>query len=198
MISALVYHLKQALANSSDKIERRRFLTPFYNPIDRKQLSQLQENATELKVDRIISRFNVKERSCIAALFLAAAGSLGFLAVLNAVHAAEPIYLRVNQVGYLPFEEKLGFALTNADLSGQTFSVVSDSGANVLTAPVGNDRGAYGNFTHLYELNFSGVRTTGSFRLRVASDDSPIFAIGANTYTDMFRSEERLVGKECK
>ena len=210
MISALVYHLKQALANSSDKIERRRFLTPFYNPIAREQLSQRQENATESfldferivnmsgeqqattagilaqKADRIISRFNVKERSCIAALFLAAAGSLGFLAVLNAVHAAEPIYLRVNQVGYLPFEEKLGFALTNADLSGQTFSVVSDSGANVLTAPVGNDRGAYGNFTHLYELNFSAVRTTGSFRLRVASDDSPIFAIGANTYGDMF------------
>ena len=134
------------------------------------------------KVDRIISRFNVKERSCIAALFLAAAGSLGFLAVLNAVHAAEPIYLRVNQVGYLPFEEKLGFALTNEDLNGRTFNVVSDSGANVLTAPVGSDRGAYGNFTHLYELNFSGVRTTGSFQPRLASNDSPIFAIDANAY----------------
>ncbi len=57
--------------------------------------------------------------------------------------AAPVVYLRLNQVGYLPTEPKIAFALTNQNFSGQTFQVVTAVGAApVFTGPVGADGAA--------------------------------------------------------
>lgn len=112
----------------------------------------------------------------------------GAMAQCNRADAsiAASIFLRVNQVGYLPDESKTAVALTNDDLSGQTFSVVTEAdGREVFTGEVGADRGAYGNFAYLYELDFSNLTGPGAYRLSLGGDTSPCFVITTGAYANM-------------
>lgn len=92
-------------------------------------------------------------------------------------------YIRVNQVGYLPAERKVGLLLTNSNAGNQTFRVVgSPGGATAFSARVGPDRGPYGTFDHLYELSFSGLNRPGAYRIRLGSSASPVFTIAESSY----------------
>jgi endoglucanase len=95
------------------------------------------------------------------------------------------IYLRANQVGYLPSEQKVVLAWTNQSFSGQSFQVVNSQGSNAFTGVVGLDRGKYGNFNHLYELDFSPVKTPGRFTVRISGVSSTPFIIGSETYSPL-------------
>jgi hypothetical protein len=98
---------------------------------------------------------------------------------------AAPVYVRLNQVGYLPAEPKLALAMTDETLNGQTFNVIAAQGGSpVFTGSVGIDRGAYGDFAHLYELDFVGLTASGRYRLQVGSEPSPAFTIGTSVYAD--------------
>ena len=102
--------------------------------------------------------------------------------------AAQPqsgIYLRANQIGYLPSEQKVVLALTNQNLSGQSFQVVSSQGTNAFSGLVGNDRGGYGNFSHLYELDFSSFKTSGRYTARISGAASIPFDIGSDIYAPL-------------
>jgi hypothetical protein len=115
---------------------------------------------------------------------LAAVLSVGAL-LTPAGQAAPLVYLRLNQVGYLPTEPKVAFALTNQNLNGQTFQVVTTVGASaVFTGAVGADQGGPtgGNFSHLYQLDFSSLTGSGVYRLRLGGDTSPAFTIGTDAY----------------
>ncbi len=111
-------------------------------------------------------------------------GRLAFSGPSTALAAAPgPVYLRVNQAGYLPGDRKIALALTAENLAGRTFSVVAASGgATVFSAPVGTDRGGYGSFTHLYELNFSALKSPGQYRLLLEGQTSPAFSVGDRVY----------------
>ena len=97
---------------------------------------------------------------------------------------ADP-YIRVNQVGYLPSHSKVAVALTNANLSAQTFYLerVSD-GARVFSARVGADRGRHGSFAHVYELDFSAFAQQGQYRVAAASAVSHPFRLGTGIHRD--------------
>jgi len=99
-------------------------------------------------------------------------------------------YIRINQIGYLPTEPKIGLIETNNDLTGQTFSVIDTAtGLPVYTAAVGADRGPEtaphltGNFAHNYVIDFSAVTTPGTYKISIAggSADYP-FKIMSNAY----------------
>ncbi len=73
--------------------------------------------------------------------------------------------------------------MTNENLSGQSFNVVATNDASVVfTGSVGGDRGAYGNFSHLYELNLVTLTLTGTYRVRLGADTSPTFTLGTSAY----------------
>ena len=96
---------------------------------------------------------------------------------------AAQVHLRLNQAGYLPSESKLALALTDETLAGENVDVVSASdGGVVLSVAVGADRGPYGNFAHLYELDFSGLNEPGAYQLTAGGDTSPCFVVGAAAY----------------
>lgn len=105
--------------------------------------------------------------------------------LVPAGQAAPTVYLRLNQVGYLPTELKLAYALTNQNLSGQTFEVVTAAGAeHVLTGQIGADQGGPigGNFLQLYQLNFSQLITSGTYRLHLGGETSPVFTLSPEAY----------------
>lgn len=94
-----------------------------------------------------------------------------------------PVYLRVNQAGYLSRDRKTALALTDENLAGQTFSVVVDSSGKIkFKGVVGADRGRYGNFSHLYELNFAGLTASGKYRICLGAWTSPPFSVGTGAY----------------
>ena len=109
--------------------------------------------------------------------------------VLPPTQPVDAIYIRVNQIGYLPGEPKTAIVLTNADLSGQNFTVANAApgGANapMLTAAIGADRGAWGSFAHTYTLSFDGVATAGLYQIRVGSTASPNFNVSADAFKTM-------------
>src|SRR3954462_4009415 len=74
-------------------------------------------------------------------------------------HATPGVYLRVNQVGYLPGDPKIAMLSSDRRVTGG-FSVGSYS------ADVGRDEGAWGPFAHNYRLDFTPLRAPGRYRLR--------------------------------
>ncbi len=123
-----------------------------------------------------------------AALIIPMAVLLGGIAVPRSAHLnlpppAQSVFIRVNQVGYLPGDPKVALALTNTNLAGRTFRVVrKKDGKTVFNGSVGRDRGAYGAFAHLYELDFSGLVQKNRYRLDLAGAQSPFFEIGTAAY----------------
>ncbi len=96
-----------------------------------------------------------------------------------------PLFLRVNQIGYLPEDTKTAFVLTNANLSGYPFDVFDKAGDSVFTGKVGEDLGEYGHFAHVYTLDFSHLTKAGSYTVKTAGTLSPPFEISRHTYAGL-------------
>ncbi|MEO8285790.1 MAG: glycoside hydrolase family 9 protein [Chloroflexota bacterium] len=98
--------------------------------------------------------------------------------------AASDVAIRVNQIGYLPDEEKHSLVLSRLNLSGRPFHVVSDiDGSVVITGSVDVDRGPYGLYPHLYDLDFSSLTASGTYHVALAGLVSPPFNVGMDTYS---------------
>jgi endoglucanase len=99
---------------------------------------------------------------------------------------AAPLYLRVNQVGFRPGDFKSALAMTDRDLGGQDFEVRTSWGqGRVFGGKVGADRGRYGRFAHVYELDFSPLSVKGRFVVRLGGVDSPVFAINDEAHAQL-------------
>src|SRR5262249_60598708 len=104
------------------------------------------------------------------------------LAIFFALAPADSVNLRVNQIGYLPGASKIGLAMSNDNLAGRTFTVVNANGAVVFSGTTGKDRGSYGSFPHVYELNFTSLGSPGRYRLDLGGSRSQPFTVGMDAY----------------
>ncbi len=99
---------------------------------------------------------------------------------------SSPIYLRVNQVGYLPDDPKIAIAFARTPLDGLRFEVVDAASGRRVWGPrsFGQNAGAYGNFAYHYRLDFSNLRSPGRYRLHVVDSraKSSPFGIGPDVY----------------
>ena len=96
----------------------------------------------------------------------------------GALPLAEAIHLRVNQVGYRPSDPKIAFALSGDDLRGRKFDVRgAGDRAVVLTGEVGRNRGSYGRFPHVYELELGALNKKGTYVLAIGEAKSLPFAV---------------------
>jgi endoglucanase len=116
----------------------------------------------------------------VAVLALAATGA----AVLSApADAAVAGLVRVDQVGYLPGDAKVGYPMAPGPVHGATFSVLDASGHPVLSGPVGGtSRGSWNaRYPDVYPITFTALTRPGRYRIRVggsAAGTSPDFVIG--------------------
>jgi hypothetical protein len=96
------------------------------------------------------------------------------------------VHLRLNQVGYRPGDTKIALALTDRDLGGQTFEVRTSWGqGRVFSGKVGSDRGRYGQFGHVYVLDFSPLAAKGRYVVRIGGVDSPVFPVTADAHVQL-------------
>lgn len=130
-------------------------------------------------------------------LTLLAVVSLG---VFAATAAADPIvHLRVNQVGYLPGEEKIAAAFCEAPVAG-TFSLIRvETEQATFTGRVAKSPApAWGGFAHHYWLDFSAFNTPGRYRLRIdaTGDLSHPVAIAESAYEDIVEELLRFMRQQ--
>jgi len=123
-------------------------------------------------------------------LVVGCAGS--FSARPSVAGGAERAFVRVNQVGYLPDDSKIALLLSHDDADGADFVVRDERGESALSGTVGRDRGAYGSFAHLYEVDLSSLDTPGRYRVTVGDATSPQFAIGDGTYAGLVATSLRF------
>jgi hypothetical protein len=100
-----------------------------------------------------------------------------------------PAELRVNQAGYAAGSAKLAYLMLPARVKSVSFSVAGGRGV-VLSGVSRDDTGAWSSrYPAVYELDFSSLRTPGTYRVRIGSTVSPPFQIGP-----AIALYERLVG----
>jgi hypothetical protein len=96
---------------------------------------------------------------------------------------AAGVQIRLNQVGFLPGDNKQALLMATTPLSNAVFKVVNVEGTTVFSAPVGKNLGAWNpQYAYVYELDFPAVDTPGSYSIRVDKPEpavSPAFRIGS-------------------
>ncbi|MFC6191156.1 cellulase N-terminal Ig-like domain-containing protein [Dyadobacter subterraneus] len=92
-------------------------------------------------------------------------------------------WIRINQLGYLPAGSKVAVWATKAETLPTVFQLRdSETSKVVFSGKVGKSYGKYGPFNQLLRLNFSTVKTPGSFYLKCGNAVSPVFKIGHDVY----------------
>jgi endoglucanase len=107
------------------------------------------------------------------------------LLFLTLTSADAQIYVRVNQAGYLPEDNKIAIAFTDNQVRGSFKVIDLKSGRTVLEAPLDKaEPKGWGNFSNYFELDFSGVSEPGRYQLVIPSigGKSGAFSIGDNVY----------------
>lgn len=93
------------------------------------------------------------------------------------------IWIRINQLGYLPTSVKVAVCVSKNDETITDFELVdAQSNKTVFKNKAGKSYGAYGPFKSSYRLNFSAFQKSGSYYLKAGSVQSPVFRISNDVY----------------
>ncbi|KAF0151175.1 MAG: glycoside hydrolase family 9 [Ignavibacteria bacterium] len=97
---------------------------------------------------------------------------------------AEPeIFIRFNQVGYLPSDIKSAVILSSHSLEGKKISIKSiRSNQNVNDYKFGKSLGRFGNFSFSYRIDFTALKKMGEYYFQYSSQKTFSFKIGENVY----------------
>lgn len=95
------------------------------------------------------------------------------------------IYIRLNQLGFLPGDYKTAVVLSNENLAGQKYYLINESGRNVAEEVIPPSKGSYGNFKYAHHINFTRVRVTGTYSIRINNAVSYNFQIGHRIYNQV-------------
>jgi endoglucanase len=95
------------------------------------------------------------------------------------------VYIRINQVGYLPTDAKIAIAFSNAPVKGKFEIIDKKSGKAIFQGKIVTAKApGYDSFKYYYDLDFSSVAQEGEYKLSIPSlkSESSTFSIGKNSY----------------
>lgn len=97
---------------------------------------------------------------------------------------AEPeIFIRFNQVGYLPNDIKSAVVLSTHSIEGKNISIKnSRTNKNMNEYRIGKSIGNYGSFQFSYIIDFSNLKTDGEYYFQFARQKTFNFKVGDNVY----------------
>jgi len=104
---------------------------------------------------------------------LAATAGLGLVAAVimpSTALAANAAQVRTDQAGYLPTDTKTAYLMATGKLSGETYKVISSTGATVASGSVTTtSKGSWNSaYPDVYPINFSSVTADGTYHVTVA------------------------------
>ncbi|MEJ2635000.1 MAG: glycoside hydrolase family 9 protein [Calditrichia bacterium] len=93
------------------------------------------------------------------------------------------IYIRVNQMGYVPQDTKVAIAFSNHKIQKKC-RLIRESDGKIMFSFRSREIKKHGwaNFKYYYELNFSSIKEPGSYHLMIGSSQSKSFAIQQDVY----------------
>ena len=97
---------------------------------------------------------------------------------------AEPdLFIRVNQVGFLPNDIKTAVVLSNTNLESVKAEIKTVGNNKVVSSfYIGATNGKYGNFSFSYVIDFSNINITGNYYIEISKIKSYSFSIGKFVY----------------
>jgi endoglucanase len=95
------------------------------------------------------------------------------------VQAQNPPHIRVNQAGFLPHDVKTAIAFGREPLPAEFRLINATTGQVAFTGKTTPIPGAWGQFDHYAELNFSAFRIPGAYQIDLSDARSRPFSIGA-------------------
>jgi len=94
------------------------------------------------------------------------------------------IYVRANQVGFLPRDIKSATVMSKNDLATTSFSIVDAKDNKIVYKNKFTiNRGAWGNFPFNYEIDFSFLTSAGVYTIEVADKKYFSFRISKDVYS---------------
>jgi endoglucanase len=112
-----------------------------------------------------------------------------FLIVLNLNSAAQDnIFLRMNQLGFLPEDEKSAVIISKKPLNDSNYYILSKSGKILFQDQFETSQLKFEGFNYCYLLNFSSFKDEGNFRLRLKGPKDTYFTIRNNIFNSVVDS----------
>lgn len=99
---------------------------------------------------------------------------------------SEDIFIRTNQVGFLPEDLKTAIILSEKDLSDRPFLIVdAKSDEIVYKNKVKDTAFVYEEFNYCYEIDFSSVQSKGVYRIKISETESYPFQINSLVFNSV-------------
>lgn len=93
------------------------------------------------------------------------------------------IYVRANQVGFFPQDVKTAIIMSKSNLSNSFFTIVdAKNEKTVYKNKINANRGNWGKFPFNYQIDFSGITTSGAYWIEVEDKKYFTFKISDNNY----------------
>ena len=91
---------------------------------------------------------------------------ISFLLPFSQDTKADDVYIRINQIGYLPNESKVAIVFSNSPVK-ETFQLLdARSGSAVATVKANRSKAkGWGTFSYFYEVDFTSVSKEGTYQL---------------------------------
>jgi len=98
-------------------------------------------------------------------------------------------FIRLNQLGFRKSDVKTAVILSKSDMGQKKFVVKdSKSGKEIFTAKVPPSISGWGGFNFCHIIDFTGVKTDGSYAIETEGIRSPVFRVGENIYNTIVDS----------
>ncbi len=106
-----------------------------------------------------------------------------FILLAASTFASGRVYIRLNQVGFLPDDIKTAIVMSNSPLKDTGFQINKFSGKDpVFEGKARPTNMASGRFKYIYELDFSKLKATGTYYIFINGQKSFPFGIGKYNY----------------
>lgn len=112
-----------------------------------------------------------------------------FILVIDYSLFAQEIYIRANQLGYLPSDKKQAIIFTNSKIDNTKFTVNNFyTGDNIITDNLKSPIGSYGKFKNCYKIDFSKIKSAGKYYIEINGTKSYTFSINNYIYNNLVDS----------
>nr|MBP9582226.1 glycoside hydrolase family 9 protein [Ignavibacterium sp.] len=98
----------------------------------------------------------------------------------------DSIFIRTNQVGFLPQDVKTAVVLSKSNLNGKQFFVVENKSNEIkFKGSVKDSPSVYGNFYFCYEIDFSSLTTNGNYKVKLLDVESHPFEVDNSIFNNV-------------
>ena len=102
---------------------------------------------------------------------------------------SQNLFIRLNQVGFLPGDIKTGIVISENKIEDESFHILNSADTLIVfSGKLSENQSSYGNFKYIYNFNFSKFNTTGSYVIRIDRTTSYAFTIDTCVYNSVVDS----------